>query len=75
MHALFRFTETFSILFMQGLDQNDPKSASLGLAIIYKYGKYLKVPSGGLPEIIAQGLIKKISVYLMHIDTQCVNIV
>lgn len=62
---------------MQSLDKNDPKSASLGLAIIYKYGKYLKVPNGGqgLPEIIAQGLIKKISIGLMYIDTQYMIIV
>ncbi|XP_053173914.1 synaptonemal complex protein 2 [Scomber japonicus] len=54
-----QFLTKLDKLISKGLDQNDPKSASLGLAIIYKYGKYLKVPSGGLPEIIAQGLIKK----------------
>ncbi|XP_044207947.1 synaptonemal complex protein 2 isoform X3 [Thunnus albacares] len=48
-------------LICRSLDQKDFKSASLGLAIIYKCGKYLKVPGGGqgLSEIIAQGLIKK----------------
>ena len=62
---------------MQTLDQKDFKSASLGLTIIYKCGKYLKVPGGGqgLSEITAQGLIKKISIDLIHMDIHCVNIV
>lgn len=70
---LLRFNETISILFMQSLDQKDSKSASLGFAIVYKCGKNLKVPGGrqGLSEIITQGLIKKISIDLKHMDTEC----
>ncbi|XP_040010003.1 synaptonemal complex protein 2-like [Xiphias gladius] len=43
------------------LDQKDAKSASLGLAVIYKCGENLKLPGGaqGLSGIIGQGLIKK----------------
>ncbi|XP_029993957.1 synaptonemal complex protein 2 [Sphaeramia orbicularis] len=44
----------------RSLDQNDARSASLGLSILEKFGKNLKLPGGeGLPGLIAQGLIKK----------------
>lgn len=66
-----------SMFFMQSLDKKDSKSASLGLAILYKCGKNLKLPGGcqGLSGIIAQGLLKKISIHLTHTGTQCVSAV
>ncbi|CAK6951244.1 synaptonemal complex protein 2 [Scomber scombrus] len=38
-----QFLTKLDKLISKSLDQNDPKSASLGLAIIYKYGTYLKL--------------------------------
>ncbi|KAM8864625.1 uncharacterized protein sycp2 [Spinachia spinachia] len=48
-------------LVCRSLDQKDSKSASLGLAILYKYGKHMTLPGGcqGLSGLIAQGLLEK----------------
>ncbi|KAL3064064.1 hypothetical protein OYC64_000374 [Pagothenia borchgrevinki] len=58
-----QFLTKLDKLVSRSLDENDSKSASLGLTILYKCGKNLKRPGGrqGLSGIIAQGLIKKIS--------------
>ncbi|XP_029292237.1 synaptonemal complex protein 2 isoform X3 [Cottoperca gobio] len=56
-----QFLTKLNKLVSTSLDQNDLKSASLGLAVLYKCGKNLKLPDGcqGLSGIIAQGLLKK----------------
>ncbi|XP_035863720.1 synaptonemal complex protein 2 isoform X6 [Sander lucioperca] len=56
-----QFLTKLDKLVRRSLDQKDFKSASLGLAILYKCGKQLKLPGGcqGLSGIIAQGLLKK----------------
>ncbi|XP_008273995.1 synaptonemal complex protein 2 [Stegastes partitus] len=55
-----QFLTKLDKLVSRRLDQKDAKSASLGLTILYKCGKNLKLPGGqGLSELIAQGLIKK----------------
>ncbi|XP_056279683.1 synaptonemal complex protein 2 [Pseudoliparis swirei] len=56
-----QFLPKLDKLVIRSLDQNDFKSASLGLAILYKYGKHLKLPGGcqGLSGLIAQGLLEK----------------
>ncbi|XP_039657476.1 synaptonemal complex protein 2 isoform X4 [Perca fluviatilis] len=56
-----QFLTKLDKLVRRSLDQKDFKSASLGLAILYKCGKQLKLPGGcqGLSGLIAQGLLKK----------------
>ncbi|XP_070695015.1 synaptonemal complex protein 2 [Pempheris klunzingeri] len=56
-----QFLTKLDKLVSRSLDQQDSKSASLGLAVLYKCGKNLKLPGGcqGLSGIIAQGLLKK----------------
>ncbi|XP_041802431.1 synaptonemal complex protein 2 [Chelmon rostratus] len=58
------------------LDNNNYKSASLGLAILYKCGKNLKPPGAcqGLSGLIAQGLLKKMVEWFekcRHLWIQC----
>lgn len=71
-----RFIDAVLVLFMQSLDQKDSKLASLGFAILYKFGKNLKLPGDceGLPALIAQGLLKKISIHVMHTGTKCISL-
>ncbi|XP_070767245.1 synaptonemal complex protein 2 [Enoplosus armatus] len=56
-----QFLTKLDKLVSRSLDKKDSKSASLGLAILFKCGKNLKLPGGcqGLSRIIAQGLLKK----------------
>ncbi|XP_014846919.1 PREDICTED: synaptonemal complex protein 2 [Poecilia mexicana] len=55
-----QFLNKLDKLVTRGLDQKETKSASLGLASLYKCGNNLKLPSGaGLSGLISQGLIKK----------------
>nr|XP_020471326.1 synaptonemal complex protein 2 isoform X3 [Monopterus albus] len=56
-----QFLTKLDKLVSRKLDQKDFRSASLGLAVLYKCGKNLKLPGSGqgLPRLIAQGLIKK----------------
>ncbi|XP_034393537.1 synaptonemal complex protein 2 [Cyclopterus lumpus] len=56
-----QFLPKLDTLVSRSLDKKDSKSASLGLAILYKYGKHLKLPGGcqGLSGLIAQGLLNK----------------
>lgn len=69
------FIDAVFALFMQSLDQKDSKSASLGFVILYKFGKNLKLPGDreGLPALIAQGLLKKISLHVMHTG-KCISL-
>ncbi|KAM3618275.1 uncharacterized protein V6R79_018441 [Siganus canaliculatus] len=50
-------------LICRGLDQKDPKSASLGFAVLHKCGKNLRLPrhGEGVPGLMAQDLLEKIS--------------
>ncbi|KAM6924887.1 synaptonemal complex protein 2 [Xenentodon cancila] len=52
----------------KSLEQKDAKSASLGFVSLYKCGKILKLPDGsqGLQGLITRGLIKKMSIHLIH---------
>ncbi|XP_068454092.1 synaptonemal complex protein 2 isoform X2 [Clinocottus analis] len=56
-----QFLPKLDTLVSRSLDKKDSKSAGFGLAILYKYGKHLKLPAGcqGLSGLIAQGLLKK----------------
>ncbi|XP_038579496.1 synaptonemal complex protein 2 isoform X5 [Micropterus salmoides] len=56
-----QFLSKLDKLVSRSLDQNNTKSASLGLTILYKCGKNLELPGccQGLSGIIAQGLLKK----------------
>ncbi|XP_040915914.1 synaptonemal complex protein 2-like [Toxotes jaculatrix] len=56
-----QFLNKLDKLVCRSLDRKDSKSASLGLAVIYKCGENLKLPGGdqGLSGLIGQGLIKK----------------
>ncbi|XP_068589399.1 synaptonemal complex protein 2 isoform X3 [Cebidichthys violaceus] len=56
-----QFLTKLDKLVSRSLDQKDSKSASLGLVVLYKCGKHLKLPGGvqGLSGLIAQGLLKK----------------
>ncbi|XP_036958544.1 synaptonemal complex protein 2 isoform X4 [Acanthopagrus latus] len=56
-----QFLTKLDKLVSRSLDQKDSKLASLGFAILYKFGKNLKLPGDceGLPALIAQGLLKK----------------
>ncbi|XP_026222650.1 synaptonemal complex protein 2 isoform X2 [Anabas testudineus] len=55
-----QFLTKLDKLVNRSLDQKDYKSVSLGLAILHKCGKKLKLPGNqGLPGLITQGLIKK----------------
>ncbi|XP_047465945.1 synaptonemal complex protein 2 isoform X2 [Mugil cephalus] len=58
-----QFLTTFDKLVRESLDQYDPRSASLALASLHKYGKNLKLPDDGqgLSGLIAQGLIQKMA--------------
>lgn len=66
-----------SPLCFQCLDQKDSKSASSVLAIIAKCGENLKLPGGGqgLSGVIGQGLVKKISIQVIHAGRQCASAV
>ncbi|XP_026188403.1 LOW QUALITY PROTEIN: synaptonemal complex protein 2 [Mastacembelus armatus] len=71
-----QFLTKLDKLISRYLDQLNSKSASFGLAILYKCGKNLKLPGGGhgLPGIIAQGLIKKMEQWFekcRHLWIQC----
>ncbi|CAJ1085456.1 synaptonemal complex protein 2 isoform X8 [Xyrichtys novacula] len=63
-----RLLTSFDKLFSMILDQKDLKAAGSCFNILYKCGKNLKLPNGGegLSGLIAQGLVKKISIYLTH---------
>ncbi|XP_073325885.1 synaptonemal complex protein 2 [Pagrus major] len=56
-----QFLTKLDKLVSRSLDQKDSKSASLGFAILYKFGKNLKLPGDreGLSGLIAEGLLKK----------------
>ncbi|KAL6119851.1 sycp2l [Pungitius sinensis] len=56
-----QFLSKLDTLVCRSLDQKDSKSASLGLAILYKCGKHMKLPGGchGLSGLIGQGLLEK----------------
>lgn len=58
------------------MDQKDGKSASLGLTVLHKFGKNLKLPRGGqgLAGIIVQGLPKKISIHLKRHSVRAVSV-
>ncbi|XP_077939847.1 uncharacterized protein sycp2 isoform X6 [Gasterosteus aculeatus] len=70
-----QFLSKLDKLVCRSLDQKDSKSASLGLAILCKCGKYMKAPGGcqGLSGLIAQGLLEKISTHIIHTSKQCVR--
>ncbi|KAM4738199.1 LOW QUALITY PROTEIN: synaptonemal complex protein 2 [Anableps anableps] len=62
-----QFLNKLDKLVTKSLDQKETRTASLGLASLYKCGKNLKLPSGeGLQGLISQGLIKKISICYTH---------
>ncbi|XP_037336951.2 synaptonemal complex protein 2 [Pungitius pungitius] len=56
-----QFLSKLDTLVCRSLDQKDSKSASLGLTILYKCGKHMKLPGGchGLSGLIGQGLLEK----------------
>ncbi|XP_054465353.1 synaptonemal complex protein 2 [Anoplopoma fimbria] len=56
-----QFLTKLDKLVSRSLDQKDSKSASLGLAVLCKCGKHLKLPGGCqvLSGLIAQGLLEK----------------
>ncbi|KAM6981964.1 synaptonemal complex protein 2 [Tautogolabrus adspersus] len=72
-----QFLTKVDTLISRSLEQQDSKSASLGLGVLYKCGKNLKLPGGcqGLSGLIAQGLVKKISMHFIHTVCECCHMV